>query len=222
MLIEEEFLNRISGLNLPCPIVAIKGEQLTISQKVSKGIVELSDVDYVTWLGDDDLLDPAALVSACETLDANQALSFVYGRCQYIDSANSVLIENKAGGWAMRILSWGPDLIPQPGTVWRHQHYEEIGGIDESFTMAFDFDLFLRLNRFGGGSYDSRILSQFRWHKKSSSVSGRWDSVLQASRVRVKNKSLTMVILTVPIEILVTVATWMAGKLMTLRVSART
>lgn len=219
ILVEDIFLSRIDELGLDCEIRSIDSEQLTIAEKVAYGVDILRGCDYVTWIGDDDLMGKCTLKKACESLEVYPQSSFVFGKCDYIDNEGRALATSKAGHMAVRILSWGPDLIPQPGTVWRQRHYAAIGGIDTSFDMAFDYDLFLRLEKMGGGLYNPLVFTSFRWHGDSSSVSRRWDSAIQASRVRRKNRSLAKNIILLPLEVLVTISTWFAGKLFSLKVS---
>lgn len=217
VLIESMFFDAIETEKLDCEVRTIDGHQRTIAEKVAAGIAMIADLDYATWLGDDDLLDSEALVKACETLDTNPRSSFVYGKCVYVDSSGKEIGSSSFGNLATKIINWGPDLIPQPGAVWRQKDYLAIGGIDTRFSMAFDFDLFIKLHKFGGGLYNSRIKSYFRWHSNSSSVSNRWKSVREASDVRRNNRKRLKNLMYAPAELIVMFATWSAGKILSLR-----
>lgn len=178
----------------------------------------LDGMEYVTWLGKDDLLGANSLTEAFHALDSHKDKSFVFGNCQYIDAYGERICQSIAVSAALSLLTWGPDLVPQPGTVWRQDHYRVIGGIDKEFDMSFDFDLFIRPHKFGGGIHKPGVLSSFRWHRESSSVSRRWDSVIQASRVRRKNRGSVRNFILLPLEVLVVFATWLAGKFLYPRV----
>lgn len=217
VLTESMFLDAVESEKLDCEVRTIDGDRRTIAEKVAIGISMIADLDYATWLGDDDLLDVEALVNACATLDTNPRSSFVYGNCVYVDSSGKEIGSSSFGNLATKIINWGPDLIPQPGAVWRQKDYVAIGGIDTRFSMAFDFDLFIKLHKFGGGLYNSRIKSYFRWHRDSSSVSNRWKSVREASNVRRKNRGRLENVLYAPGELILMFATWSAGKLLSRR-----
>ena len=72
-------------------------------------------------------------------------MALVYGHCRYIDPDGRQLWTSKAGRSAVSMLSWGPNLIPQPGMLFRLVDFAAIGGIDPSLNYAMDLDLLLRL-----------------------------------------------------------------------------
>ncbi len=98
--------------------------------------------------GDDDLL---ALARSATTaaLDAEPDASMVYGWCDYIDEHGTVVFSSRAGRVAARILRFGPNLVPQPGSLMRLSDVLAVGGVDEALSLSMDLDLFLRLRRRG-------------------------------------------------------------------------
>jgi GT2 family glycosyltransferase len=139
---------------------------------------------YVNWIGDDDLLTPGSLSATVGALARDPAAVVAYGACQYIDDAGRPLWVSRAGRWAERILSWGPDLIPQPGMLVRRSAWDAVGGVDESLRFAFDLDLLLRLRRSGGFVDVGSVVSAFRWHPDSLTVSDRTASLDESERVK--------------------------------------
>ena len=155
---------------------------------INLGISSLPEsVEYVNWLGDDDLLKPGSLDSCTKTLDSNAAVVMVFGACDYINSHGDVIWKNNSGVWAVPMLRFGPDLIPQPGALFRRSVFREAGGLKTNLGWAFDFDLFLRLSKIGKLSYLNKTLAQFRWHPESLSVEHRKESVSEASQVRISH-----------------------------------
>ena len=142
------------------------------------------DADLVNWLGDDDLLEPGSLSATANALDANSHAVLAYGACRYIDDDGRELWISKAGPWAPRILTWGPDLIPQPGMLMRRWAWEAVGGLDEGFRFAFDLDLLLKLKALGAFVDVDRIVSSFRWHSSSLTVSDRSQSLHESEVAR--------------------------------------
>lgn len=139
---------------------------------------------YVNWLGDDDLLTSGSLSVTRAALESDSARVLAYGACSYIDEQGRDLWVSKAGRWAERILAWGPDLIPQPGMLVRREAWERVGGVDESLRFAFDLDLLLKLKSVGTFVDVGTVVSSFRWHSESLTVSDRTMSLDESEAVK--------------------------------------
>jgi hypothetical protein len=139
---------------------------------------------YVNWLGDDDLLTAESLRVCVATLVAHPKTVVAYGACEYIDEQGQTLWVSRAGKWAQRILSWGPDLIPQPGMLVRRAAWSAVGGLDTSLSFAFDLDLLLKLRRQGRFVDVGAVVSQFRWHPDSLTVSDRTSSLNESEEIK--------------------------------------
>lgn len=164
---------------------AIAETGTSLPAAINEGFAALPpSIRYIAWLGDDDLLRPQSLDITQSYLERHPRSSVVYGRCDYIDETGSVLWTNRSGAWAAPLLRVGPDLIPQPGSLFRRSAFESTGGLRTDLGWAFDLDIFLRLARFGKLSYVSQTLAAFRWHAGSLSVGQRGNSVREASQVR--------------------------------------
>jgi GT2 family glycosyltransferase len=159
-----------------------------LSEAINNGFAELPiEVEYINWLGDDDLLAPASLNETAQVLDSNPATVLVYGACDYVDPNGKVVWANKSGQWASPLLHFGPDLIPQPGALFRRSAFEQVGGLSKTYDWAFDFDLLLKLKKKGKLRFINKTLASFRWHPESLSVEFRTMSVAEASKVRVSH-----------------------------------
>jgi GT2 family glycosyltransferase len=159
-----------------------------LAEAINVGIRELpSEIEYTNWLGDDDLLAPDSLIEAAKLLDSDPNTVLVYGSCDYVDPNGTVFWANKSGTWASPLLHFGPDLIPQPGALFRRKVFEQLGGLNKTYAWAFDFDLFLRLKKIGRLRFVKKTLASFRWHPESLSVEYRSMSVSEASKVRVSH-----------------------------------
>lgn len=147
------------------------------------------NIRFVTWLGDDDLLEKGSLGYLEKEFENRPEASLIYGSCNYINTSGEKVGKNKSGKWAISLSKFGPFLAPQPGSLFRRDLFENLGGLDSRFDLAFDFDLFLALSKLGDAVYVNRPLASFRWHTGSLSVSMRKKSVSEASVVRVKHAS---------------------------------
>ena len=187
-----------------------------LSEAINLGIKSLpADVKFVNWLGDDDLLAQNSIELAKTTLQADPKTVMVYGSCEYIDSDGESLWTNRSGQWAVPLLRFGPDLIPQPGALFRKDTFEDVGGLSSDFDWAFDFDLFIKLSKKGKLVFLNQRLSSFRWHPESLSVEYRKKSVAEASRVRKAHLPAALRILSPLWEYPVMQATLIAGNRMT-------
>lgn len=140
--------------------------------------------EFVGWLNDDDLLEPESLDRTVGALDRHPDAVIAYGACRYIDGDGRELWISRAGSWAPRILKWGPDLIPQPGMLVRRSVWDQVGGVDESMRFAFDLDLLLRILPLGGFIDVGDVVSSFRWHADSLTVSDRTRSMQESESAR--------------------------------------
>ncbi|HAN70179.1 MAG TPA: hypothetical protein DCQ36_01115 [Actinobacteria bacterium] len=152
---------------------------------INLGLSELAPHhEYVNWLNDDDLLEPGSLAATTAALDAKPQATVAYGACRYIDETGQELWISRAGPWATRILSWGPDLIPQPGMLIRRRAWEQVGGVDESYRFAFDLDLLLKLKRIGPLIDVGQVVSSFLWHADSLTVGDRTTNLTESERAK--------------------------------------
>jgi GT2 family glycosyltransferase len=156
-----------------------------LARAINEGIRNFpAEIQSVSWLGDDDRLTTQSLSKASRTLEIESSAVFVFGQCQYIDGAGNPLWLNKSGKWTELLMLYGPQLIPQPGSLFRRSSFEQVGGLDESLKWAFDLDLFLNLRKVGKFGFLKEPLAEFRWHDGSLSVGSRQGSVDEASKVR--------------------------------------
>jgi GT2 family glycosyltransferase len=189
---------------------------------INLGITELpSTVEYVNWLGDDDLLTEGSLEGLSRELDAESESVMVFGSCDYIDGQGQSIWTNGSGQWAVPLLRFGPDLIPQPGALFRRAVFEKVGGLRTDLGWAFDFDLFIRLSKEGELRFINQTLAKFRWHPESLSVEHRRKSVAEASQVRVSHLPAFVRPISFIWEYLVRQATLIAGKRVTAKAKSK-
>jgi GT2 family glycosyltransferase len=143
--------------------------------------------DFWAWLGDDDELTASSTATAVGYLQRHPNASMVYGWCEYIDDEGRTQFRVRPSALAARLLRWGPDLVPQPGSVARASAVREVGYLDESLRYAMDLDLFLRLADVGKIGYVPRLLARFRWHEGSTTVGAPEASDAEARLVRARS-----------------------------------
>ena len=190
-------------------------DEPSLPGKINQGFWALpKEIEYITWVGDDDLLSRDALLRAVEVLERPEKPVLVFGHCQYIDSDGNDVLVKRTGSWAVPLLRFGPQLIPQPSAVFRRGAFEKIGGLSHKYEFAFDFDLFLKLTKLGKSVFIDAIISSHRWHATSLTYSRRWDSVREASSVRVANLCTPLKFFAPIWEIPVILFSYMSGKIL--------
>ncbi len=171
-----------------------------------------NNIQYIGWIGDDDLLASGAGTKSAEYLNQNFNTVMTYGICRYINQNGDLIGVNDFGQLAVPLLRVGPDLIPQPGSIFRREIFDRIGQIDIRFQLAFDFDLFIRLSKAGKIKFMNFEVASFRWHSDSKSVAARTRSVLEASKVRRAHLPALVRPLSIFWELPVIAATYLAGR----------
>jgi GT2 family glycosyltransferase len=141
---------------------------------------------YVGWLGDDDLLAPGSIKTSSTALDNNPDAVVAFGYCDYIDDVGNRIFTSRAGSLAPWIMTWGPNLVPLPGMMFRLSALNRIGGFDENNKYSMDLDVLLRMRKIGKIINTKRTLASFRWHSESTTVSSRTKSLKEASAVKRK------------------------------------
>jgi hypothetical protein len=196
--------------------------EVSVPNKITQGFRALPEsIEYITWIGDDDLLSPGALGIAVQALEKPEKPVLVYGHCQYIDSDGNDVLVKRSGGWAVPLLRFGPQLIPQPSAFFRRDAFEKVGGLSDKFQFAFDFDLFLKLTNLGKAGFIDQILSSHRWHATSLTYNRRWESVREASKVRVSNLAPTIRLISFVWELPIQFVTYLAGEVLSSRFFVR-
>jgi glycosyltransferase involved in cell wall biosynthesis len=194
--------------------------QSGLGTAINLGIELMPDhIEYVGWIGDDDLLSQRAGFTSIKFLDENPNYVMTFGICNYINQTGKIIGVNKSGQWAVPLLCFGPDLIPQPGSIFRRSIFNHVGKIDTRFTLAFDFELFIRLAKTGEVKYLGVEVGSFRWHGDSKTVKTRGTSVIEASRVRRMHLPRYLLGISWAWEIPVLIATYLAGLALTLKVN---
>jgi GT2 family glycosyltransferase len=189
--------------------------ETSVPNKINQGFRALPEnIEYITWIGDDDLLSTGAVGVAVQALEKPEKPVLVYGHCQYIDSDGKNVLVKRSGRWAVPLLRFGPQLIPQPSAFFRRDGFEKVGGLSDKFKFAFDFDLFLKLTNLGKAVFIDQILSSHRWHATSLTYSRRWESVREASKVRVSNLVPAIRLFSFVWELPIQLVTYLAGTLL--------
>ena len=165
----------------------VKDSMQGLVEAINTGVRALpQQIEYFNWLGDDDTLTPNSLRTASSPLEDDPEIVCIFGMCQYMNQDGLPIYKNRSGRFALPLLKFGPQLIPQPGALFRRTSFNKVGGLDPNYKCAFDLDLLMKLKRIGKIHYIPHQLSSFRWHSDSLSVKSRRVSVHEERSIRQK------------------------------------
>ena len=129
--------------------------------------LQLSRADIIGWLNADDIYAPDSISLAVRTFTTNANLIMLYGEAEHVDAKGNLLrryptLPPSAGVEAFQFGCF----ICQPTVFLRRSVFDDIGGLDEGLSTAFDFDLWLRVfSRFPERiGYTDRVLAFSRLH----------------------------------------------------------
>lgn len=162
----------------------------SLSKAVNAGIAKAKlHHEYIGWIGDDDYITKRSLETAIQNLDKQPNAVLAFGYCDYIDENGNKLFSSRAGRLAPWLMTWGPNLVPCPGAVFRKEAINQVGGFDENNMYSMDLDMLLKLRKVGKFINTKTTLAAFRWHSTSQTVNNR-EAVLNETE-QVKRKYLS-------------------------------
>ena len=141
--------------------------------------------EFITWLGDDDLLEPGSLARSIRALNQKPNASMVVGTVRYIDlDDRQLFLFRPPLLYGARLMRFGGNLMSQPGSVLRADAVDAAGPLDEDLRFAMDLDLFLRLAQQGPILRVPDVVASFRWHPDSLTAGQGEASEREAEAVR--------------------------------------
>jgi FkbM family methyltransferase len=140
--------------------------------------------DVLAYLNSDDLYLPGTLKYVGEFFANNPNVDVVYGHRVII---NEVGLE--VGRWIIpehdsEALTW-VDYLPQETMFWRRSVWEKVGGFDETFKFAMDWDYILRMQKMGVKLVRlPRFLGAFRVHERQKTLAMNHIGQQEVARLR--------------------------------------
>lgn len=156
-----------------------------LSKAINAGILALpAEIKLVSWLGDDDRLSKSGTEKSLSVISCDESIVATYGICKFITELGIEFFSTTSRQEATSTLLFGPNRVPQPGSIFRREIFYELGMLDEKLGYSFDLDLFIRLTKKGTVKFVPEQVAFFRWHSDSLSSGGRIQSEKEAREVR--------------------------------------
>jgi len=155
------------------------------AQALNRGFARTNG-ELMAYLNADDLLLPGSISYVAEFMRRNPHVDVVYGHRVLIDEEGREIGRHVIPRHDGRVLSWA-DFIPQETLFWRRSTWDAVGGaFDESFSMALDWDLLVRLRDAGARMVRlPRFLGAFRVHGDQKTLThGSTVGIAEMMRIR--------------------------------------
>ena len=138
------------------------------SDALMKGF-RMAKGELLAWLNSDDAYLPGALQCAAEQFRDHPETALLYGDAHYCDATGATIGSYRTAPFDFEKLAWF-NFICQPSAFFRRDVYEELGGVDQTLHFAMDYDLWI--GRRCPCRHLPRVLSRYRLHESSKTVSG--------------------------------------------------
>lgn len=155
------------------------------SDAINKGLA-ISTGEIFNWLCSDDYLEPGSLSKIAEAYQAAPQASGWVGACRWVDSTYKSLwtFYPHSLDFVNFAQNFNGKQLSQPSCFLNARILKEIGGVDQSFTYAMDFDLWLRMLQKGIFAIGSGIWSTYYFHSEAKTVKNKELSCLEACKVQ--------------------------------------
>jgi glycosyltransferase involved in cell wall biosynthesis len=136
---------------------------------INKGF-SMATGDILAWLNSDDTYLPGAVSRAVSFLTDHQDIKMVYGKAHYSDETGRILGEYPTEPFDCQRLAV-VNFICQPSTFVQKEAFIQAGGLDSTLQFAMDYDLWIRIVDQFKVEYLPEVLSIFRLHSQSKTIS---------------------------------------------------
>jgi len=150
--------------------------------------------DYIARLDQGDLTDKKRFASQVEELNKNKKLAFVglKSKLNYLGNKSIIKYSEVSPGplstKQLKNLLVKKNPLVHGSIMLRRSYFQELGGYDEDFLLAQDYELYLRFIK---NSYDGKILDGFfhshNFAKTSSTIMNNRKSRFYGIKARLKN-----------------------------------
>lgn len=130
---------------------------------INEGINRLPETDYICWLNADDVFYEDGLTKMIDYLETNREHIAVYAKAYITDEFGEIKDTYPTKPFSVSDLAKGC-FICQPATLIRREAWIKTGGVDPSYHMCMDYDLWWRIIRVGNIGYLEEFTACSRDH----------------------------------------------------------
>jgi glycosyltransferase involved in cell wall biosynthesis len=142
------------------------------SHAINKGL-ERATGELFNWFNADDVMCEGALEALAALHIANPSAVGICGVVQSFDEGGALSLLRPVAGSKEALGDWAVSaFIPQPGALFNCRMCKDIGGVNERLHYVMDIDLLMKLADRGAFVTTERVITLFRQHAGSKTVSG--------------------------------------------------
>ncbi len=156
------------------------------SDAICKGFSK-STGEILAWLNSDDMYLPGALFNIADAFRKNPDAALVYGDYIKVDASDRCFALRRKPSFDYRIVLYRCAIPIQPASFFNRRAFFEVGGIDTSFHYTMDYDLILRLARYGNIGHIGKYLAAMRFHPACKSMAEKGKFAQEGYRALLKN-----------------------------------
>lgn len=163
---------------------------------ISKGFKALNITEpeaYMGWINADDRLLPSCLATVARIAQELPKIRWIGGTWTTIDVQGNVLARSGKQWFPQEFIrdglcdcSYWP-VLQQEGIFWKKSLWDDVGGIDTTFRLAGDWDLWRRMARHAAYVHVAFPMGAFCRREGQLSSSGYLDEILQYMPYKQRN-----------------------------------
>ena len=152
---------------------------------LNKGF-EKATGDVLGWLCSDDLLLPGTLKRVEAFFLAHPEVDFVYGNALWIDEAGHYLRAKREMPWNGFVMVYDHNYLAQPACFWRRSLHERVKGLDETWNLGMDADLWMRFARHTRPAFLDEYLACMRYYPEQKTRALAVDARREGGKLRAR------------------------------------
>jgi glycosyltransferase involved in cell wall biosynthesis len=115
------------------------------AEAINKGF-KIATGDIITWLNTDDFFEKNIFRKINNYFEKDSTLRILIGNITFINTDKNIICKNTTFHYNKEFLvKKCADVVRQPSTFFKKDLLDEIGYLDESLKLVFDYDLFIRM-----------------------------------------------------------------------------
>lgn len=133
------------------------------SDALNRGFAR-STGEILAWLNSDDMYLPEALFKVADMFRKHPSAALVYGDYIKVDADDRCVALRRQPSFDYQICLHSYTIAMQPASFFDRKAFFEVGGLDPSLHYTMDYDLILRLARYGEVLHIGEYVAAFRFH----------------------------------------------------------
>ncbi|WP_052055690.1 glycosyltransferase [Myxosarcina sp. GI1] len=171
IVVDDGSVDRTRELATSYPVKYIYQQNQGVSAARNRGVSEAIG-ELVVFLDADDILLPQALEIGVEAITSHPESGFVAGSCQEIDAGGAIISESNLASTRIanyQTLLRGEAFVPPSVLMFRKTAIKSVGGFNNRFKGAEDYDFYLRIARQFPIYCHNQTVTYYRRHDNNAS-----------------------------------------------------